>query len=132
MSSRWSFGPSLAWGLIETTTFGKTHISLLRMDKTKWKIRILFEKYLKKNISVIVISVIVFFAIVAVIIASVAIHLKVQQKCELEGCNNGCLMVPERTYCYRGIRTDCFNRTCINEDDWTDYAGLTYTHFSGK
>ena len=55
--------------------------------------------------------------------------------CESEGCNNGCLMVPLRTYCQRGTDTDCFNNTkmyCIDEDDWTDYAGRNYKHVGGR
>ena len=81
----------------------------------------------KKILSVIVIG---FAAIIAVPIVLKLIQLK--KKCESVGCNNGCLIVPERTYCYYGTETDCFDKLCINENDWPDYAGPTYTHISGK
>ena len=29
------------------------------------------------------------------------------------------------------VLTDCFNKFCINEGNWTDYAGSTHTHLSG-
>ena len=84
-----------------------------------------FKQHYKKIILVICIGFSAIFTAVVMIRFWTA-------NCKSEGCYNGCLMVPLRTYCYRGTDTDCAKMYCINEDDWTDYAGRNYKHVGGK
>ena len=58
------------------------------------------DKHYKIIVSVIFISVIRFCVIIGAVFASVQIQFK--KFCEIE--------LPNRTYCFRGNGTDCFNR----------------------
>ena len=80
------------------------------------------QKFFKKHYRKIFSIVIGLAAIIAAVIEVKIIYFK--NKCESKECIHGCFMVPERTYCLRGNDTECFNKICINENDWTDYAGI--------
>ena len=80
------------------------------------------QKFFKKHYRKIFSTVIGLAAIIAFVIEVKINYFK--NKCESKECSHGCFMVPERTYCLRGNDTECFNRLCINENDWTDYAGI--------
>lgn len=80
------------------------------------------QKSSKKHYRKIFSTVIGLAAIIAAVIEVKIIYFK--NKCESKECIHGCFMVPERTYCSRDNETECFNKICINENDWTDYAGI--------
>ena len=93
-------------------------VQTVRSFKIGERILKCFKKHYRKILS----TVIGLAAIIAAIIEVKIIHFK--NKCESKECIHGCFMVPERTYCLRDNDTECFNRLCINGNDWTDYAGI--------
>ena len=87
-----------------------------------------FKKHRTIIISVTVIGLTIIIATVIVLTTfNNSLNLKVVQlkkKCESEGCNNGCLIVPERTWCFEGNNTDCYHKLCINKNSYINLEAL--------